>query len=99
MADPESESSSHNHSSNQPTNPSSPSVDDLLGGQSPSDVDSLTRTESAKDTSDAVGEYTTTYGTKHTPIPLAPSFISGKGKLAILLFQCGLLFITRFSNF
>ncbi|KAK4527374.1 hypothetical protein GAYE_SCF39G5296 [Galdieria yellowstonensis] len=78
MADPESESSSHNHSSNQPTNPSSPSVDDLLGGQSPSEVDSLTRTESAKGTSDAVGEYTTTYGTKHTPIPLAPSFISGK---------------------
>ncbi|GJD10627.1 Reticulon-3-A [Galdieria sulphuraria] len=78
MADPESESSSFNHSANQPTS-SSPTVDDLLGGQSPSTDDQLTKRVSAKGSSDIFGEYSTTSSApKMTPIPLAPSFISGR---------------------
>ncbi|EME26907.1 uncharacterized protein Gasu_54790 [Galdieria sulphuraria] len=80
MADPESESSSFNHSANQPTS-SSPTVDDLLGGQSPSTDDQLTKRVSAKGSSDIFGEYSTTSSApKMTPIPLAPSFISGRGR-------------------
>eukprot|EP00871_Galdieria_phlegrea_P003927 jgi/Galph1/4535/GphlegSOOS_G3161.1 len=79
MADPQSETSSFNHSSKQPAHQSSHSVEDLLGGDSPSTDDALTKRTSAKGTSDLLGEFSTTSSDLQTnPLPVVPSFVSGR---------------------